>query len=135
MIVHLLTPMTWSAALVPLLDDDGSELIVHETAEWPTIDRRSAVYIAYVDDTNVADVAQWWDSARSGDDLELVLVVVGAGSLRYEWQLRELGAVIAVGHVWEAKRVASIVKRQSKRLPKSEGDWPSWIYSRLPVAS
>lgn len=131
--VHLLTPTTWSAALVPLLDENDRELIVHETAEWPSLDRHSAVYIVYVDDSNAVEAAQWWTAAASDDDFESLLVVVGAGGLRYEWQLRELGAVDVVGHVWEAGRVATIVRRHGKRLPKSKGDWPGWIYSRLHV--
>lgn len=129
--IHLVTPLTWTAALVPLLEDGDGDLILHESGKRPVLTGDPAIFIVYVDGADVADVAAWWASSTEAGGGKSFLVVVGAGGLRYEWQLRELGAVDVVGYVWHAQRVAEIVNMRLEQQPKNDDQWPSWIHARL----
>lgn len=130
MIVQLMTPMTWTAALVPLLDGEDVELIID--AERPKVPAEAAAYVVLVDESNVVDIAAWWARRTAQSRNDSLLVVVGAGSLRYQWQLREIGATAVIGHVWDASAVATIVRRQSNRQPASKGKWPAWVNELTP---
>ncbi len=144
--VHLLTPLTWSAALVPLLDARGLKLTLHAPDDYATalaamndpIDAGSAgmdctgdsasMLVAYVDREHVVEIAMWATKrspfiAPASAPFPLLLVV-GEGSLRYQWQLRELGAIDVVGSVRQAKRVAKTVLRHAARFPVQEPRWP-----------
>ena len=145
--------MTWSAALVPrcekILAGSDRELIVGAASELPEVaalaSSDTSLFVVYVDETNVVDVARWWRTLVDRMEIESegwsgpaakvqgkpLLVVVGAGGLRYEWQLRELGAIDVVGYVWQASRVTTLVDRYLRMQPPADNRWPPAIRDRL----
>ncbi len=138
--VHLITPMTWSAALMPLLQDEGFmktaalDVSVHESGDFPDSVDLQAIYIAFADDQQVIKIAEWALARFLKQGERPLLVVVGNIGLRYEWQLRELGAIGVIGHVWQASQVAAIIRRQVSRLSQPEQRWPASIQKQLPSA-
>lgn len=136
--IHLVTPLTWSAALVPPLSRCQAELVVRESGDFPVMGESVVACVVHVESTNLVAVADWIEVNASSKRLRMnglgvgpLVVVVGTDGLRYQWKLRELGVTEVVSHVWEAPRVAAIIRRHLGRLPQSDDRWPSWVHARL----
>lgn len=135
--VHLMTPLTWSAALVPPLSKWGAEPVVCESGSFPELNDTVAACILHIQSANLVAAADWIEalaSVRRSSNrrgLEPLLVVVGTDAVRYQWKLRELGVTDVAAHVWEAPRVAAIVHRHLARLPQSDNRWPDYVRTRL----
>lgn len=138
--IHLMTPLTWSAALAPLLSKCSAELVVHEPDSFPQRDEALVACILHVQSSNLVAAADWMEGLASAprsyerlsrQDLAPLLVVVGTDALRYQWKLRELGVTDVAAHVWEAPRVATIVHRHLARLPQPDNRWPERVQARL----
>jgi len=138
--VHLITPLTWSAALVPALSNCSAELVVREPDNFPEFDETLVACILHVHSANLIASADWIESLATKKRLNDIsqgyapsplLVVVGTDAVRYQWKLRELGVTDVAAHVWEVPRLASLVHRHLGRLPRSDDRWPSWIHARL----